>query len=131
MLKECPDCSVSPGTRHLFGCDVERCSVCGMQALMCEEHIDVRDPVASAWTGEWPGLKECRELGFWCRTLWPDGEPVTPDRPEIGLMPKGTRFHVPCEPGDPGAYENLNRLAAYQQDPVGWVKRYGLPPGLQ
>lgn len=52
----------------------------------CQEH----DPMKSRWSGEWPGVAECRELGFWCVEL-------------------GGRFW-PCAPDYPGATEDLNRL---------------------
>lgn len=60
-LTNCPDCAVAPGTAHTSGCDVERCSVCGLQAIGCgcERH----DPVFARWTGIWPGYAEAKYLG--------------------------------------------------------------------
>lgn len=58
------------------------------------------------WTGEWPGVVECREFGFWCYND-PDGY-GNPD------MHYG---HIPCGPDHPRATENLNRLAS---DEVVW-----------
>ena len=93
--KTCPDCGVKPGEQHDCGCDVERCSVCGGQRLQCSDDPACADhrPKATKWTGEWPGKARCRELGWWCV-----GPPW-----------------VSCPAGTPGATEDLNRLAAWEQ----------------
>lgn len=66
-LENCHDCGAKPGETHSAGCDVERCSHCGSQMLMCgsEEH----DPFFAQWTGIWPGWTECLALGL----VRPDG----------------------------------------------------------
>lgn len=112
----CPDCKVMPGGTHHPGCDVERCSACGRQALSgcnCEDH----DPMKARWTGLWPGKKECRALGLFCRDFHPDGQVVTPENPIDWDSDEHLRirWHVPCKAGDLGAHEDLNRLAVYQQ----------------
>jgi len=62
-LVKCFDCGVNPGEEHQEGCDVERCSICGGQRLMCgcqEEN----DKQFSRWTGIWPGEAEAKYLGL-------------------------------------------------------------------
>jgi len=89
----CPDCMTLIGLPHRLGCDVERCTVCFDQRLLCE--CEGHDPDAAAWTGEWPGAAACRELGWW----------AVPD-PDAGWRP--------CPPGTPGAIEDINRLTFFQ-----------------
>jgi hypothetical protein len=61
-LITCPDCGVNPGEIHAEGCDVERCSACGRQAIgcACKNH----DPAFARWTGFWPGDLESKALGI-------------------------------------------------------------------
>jgi hypothetical protein len=57
-LTTCPDCGVQPGQPHEDGCDVECCSVCGGQRLMCAGDGDEcrhHDRAFARWTGIWPG----------------------------------------------------------------------------
>ncbi len=62
LADRCHDCAALPGEVHSPGCDVERCSVCGGQRLQCD--CAGHDPVFARWTGVWPGLVECEELGI-------------------------------------------------------------------
>jgi len=51
------------------------------------------------WTGEWPGVAECRERGWFCQ----DG---------FGPDHRWGSF-CPCPPDAPGAMPDLNRLAFF------------------
>jgi hypothetical protein len=61
-LLECHDCGATPGQVHGRGCDVERCSVCGGQRLMCR--CPGHDRRFARWTGIWPGKAEAEYLGM-------------------------------------------------------------------
>ncbi len=69
-LENCPDCDAAPGQPHNDGCDVERCSVCGLQWLSCE--CEGHDPLFSRWTGLWPGEGECLALKWTTQSGLPD-----------------------------------------------------------
>jgi hypothetical protein len=56
----CPDCGVEPGWTHQPGCDVERCTHCGLQRIGCGSSL--HDPANAFWTGYWPGDEACRQL---------------------------------------------------------------------
>ena len=58
---------------------------------LCEAYEEFLRPHLLVWDGVWPGVRECREYGFWCR--WTDD----------GWQP--------CGPNDPRAQEDLNELA--------------------
>ena len=56
--QKCGDCGVEPGSQHEDGCDIARCTMCGTQAIQCDEHLDAPMEI---WDGLWPGTKECYE----------------------------------------------------------------------
>jgi hypothetical protein len=108
----CPDCGAEPGDLHTFGCDVERCPACGGQLISCgcfEDSFDQDSiPDRMPWTGEWPGLQECREFDFWCIR--------NPDGPG----------YIPCDKDHPEATEDLNRLVmecVWDRKRKHWVKK--------
>lgn len=81
LRDKCPDCQVSIGEKHVMFCDVTRCKYTGMQLLMCytdpeereAEGIEVDhecEPIA--WTGEWPGVKVCRDNNWYTdpKSIW-------------------------------------------------------------
>jgi hypothetical protein len=87
-VADCQDCGVRPGRYHEPGGDVERCPDCGAQLVQCVvagRHApphDDREP----WTGVWPGVEQCRELGLWARQVPGQGgsraAPATPEPPK-------------------------------------------------
>ena len=130
----CPECGITPGTRHTGSCDVARCTRCGGQAISCDcvyivnglnpgsltesvysngptaemmDRLDKEFPV-DVWSGIWPGVAECIEYGFWC-TRGPNG---------FGW--------VRCSASEEGATEDLNRLTVecnWDQEKQKWVKK--------
>jgi hypothetical protein len=88
----CQECDAKPGELHQLGCDVECCSRCGHQLLLCEHSLGSEKPPPDnermPWSGEWPGVAECREFGWYAKinragpgwvTCAPDDEEAIPD----------------------------------------------------
>jgi hypothetical protein len=94
QLPPCQDCAAEPGMTHEPGCDTARCMHTGRQRLACPR--TGHDCGEDIWTGEWPGVAECREFGWYGH--WADER----------LSGPWTR----CAPGHPAATEDLNRLAS-------------------
>lgn len=90
MRDQCPDCGVYIGAEHQDGCDVERCPDCGGQMISCDCEDEIVMP-RIAWSGEWPGIKECQEFGWYSKMV-----------PKYGW--------IGCDKEDIGATEDLNRL---------------------
>jgi len=72
LPRNCPDCGVPPGACHERGCDVERCSACGVQRLSCCCN-GVHDPAFARWSGWWPGSLEAKALGIMLNDLYARG----------------------------------------------------------
>ena len=93
VSRPCPDCGAKPGEQHNDGCDVERCPNCGGQMISCDCDCEGEIEIPRLpWTGEWPGVMECREFGWYAK-----------------LIPG--RGWVSCANNEAGAGEDLNRLA--------------------
>jgi len=92
-LPDCHDCGAAPGEIHGVNCDVEQCTVCGDQFMLCDH--PGHDKFAARWTGEWPGSAEARERGWF-----------------VVFDSDGWR---PCTPETPGAQPDLSRWAVFNQ----------------
>ncbi len=114
QLKPCGDCRVEPGTAHDSGCDIARCMKTGQQRIQCDDcdHCEscTCEPCPDdIWSGEWPGVAECREFGWWCY--------FGPDYGETGW--------IRCAADDPRATPDLSRLmveARWDSATKRWVK---------
>src|SRR4051812_14033760 len=90
VQQSCPECGVRIGEPHHRRCDVEPCPYCGRQLTSCSCIGYIPNDDRMPWTGEWPGVAECREYGLY--TKW------------------GRGGWEPCGADDPEAVPDLNRL---------------------
>jgi hypothetical protein len=99
---------MSPGFAHRENCDVARCMDCGGQRLMHELPTETLNQLAPGagdmrdswpecnvgsdiWTGEWPGVVECVEYGWYAKFIPGEG-------------------WIECSEDDPEGHPDLNRL---------------------
>jgi hypothetical protein len=107
--EECPGCGAPTGGYHQVGCDIEQCPYCGRQLISCycgmTPPLDDRMP----WAGVWPGVRECREFGWYAKLV-----------PGQGWLS--------CAADEPGATEDLNRLhteAVWDRHEKRFIRRRG------
>lgn len=101
----CPDCKTPVGQLHQALCDVEQCPDCGgqMKSCRCNSRV-IHRPLP--WAGHFPRAVECQEFGWYARLV-------------------AGRGYVPCEPTEPGAVADENRLlgnAVWDADAGRFVK---------
>ena len=84
IAQYCHQCAAAIGERHDPNCDVGRCSECGGQYFgdSCENSRP------TVWTGDWPGVAECREFNLYTEPDSPWG--VTEDLNTLITDPRFT-----------------------------------------
>ena len=98
-IKMCPDCGASEGERHQTECDVQICTVCGGQYMVCRCEGHSFDK--AAWTGHWPGSLEAAEKGWF--VVWTIHGWISCDKDEPGARSDLNRYGVFTSTGnDPG-----------------------------
>ena len=73
--RPCNGCGAEPGERHRSWDDIARCRSTGVQLIQCEGELHEYKGVEygvhegecgpDVWDGEYPGVKQCRELGLY------------------------------------------------------------------
>ena len=93
--ENCADCGAAVGEFHDQRCDVAECAVTGLQRYgVCGPAgcgHEAGTDCLTRWTGTPASLISCQELGWYCLA-----------EPGLG--------YPPCEPGTPGAMEDVRRL---------------------
>jgi len=123
MPRNCGDCGAQPGALHMQGCDVERCALCGYQAIACgcvyklsglnrtdmeETHPDIFE---NGPTEEMEARLDAEVEKYGGRLPWTGEWPDADVCREIGIYnfwgPGGLVY---CSEDHPEAGEDLNRL---------------------
>lgn len=147
---DCRDCGVSVGEHHQPGCDMERCMLCGGQAISCPCAYEVNGLDASRLEEDHPGIyKEGPTEAMYAaldaaveviggRDIWTGEYPGRSDAEELGFYSRerigpGT-FWERCSKGDDRARADLNRLhegeATWSQTLRRWVTQEWLAKTL-
>lgn len=71
-LTNCQGCHVTPGSVHILGCPLERCSVDGLQRITCalKQSCPGHDRRFSRYIGIFPGIAEAEYLGLTLNELY-------------------------------------------------------------
>lgn len=89
----CPSCEVAPGNPHGELCTLALCAITGRQRYVCGHR---RRGCNTVWTGEYPGLAEAIEYGFYAHLVpgrgWQECAADAPD-----TMPDLNRLYRECQ----------------------------------
>lgn len=124
----CPDCGVLPNQPHQHGCDVERCRLCGGQAISCDCVYKLANMNMDTMERDFPEVykkgptqemynrydEEVNKFGG--RLVWTGIWPGVVECREFGwyskMIPGKPGWHA-CSADDPEASEDLNRLVTH------------------
>ena len=135
-VRRCHDCGAEPGQLHKDGCDVERCCLCGYQAIACgcvyelngidRDDMERTHPeiYKNGPTDAMDAVLEAEENKYGGRLPWTGEWPGDAEAREFGLFvrwadprtgklcefPKAPGTWVKCGKDDPGAGPDFTAL---------------------